>query len=37
MLAQVPQARVHPTLDAFADFLLERENIFDSTAGGLAR
>jgi D-glycero-D-manno-heptose 1,7-bisphosphate phosphatase len=37
ILAQVPHAHVHPTLDAFADFLLARENIVDSSAGGLAR
>jgi D-glycero-D-manno-heptose 1,7-bisphosphate phosphatase len=36
LLAQVPQARVHQSLDAFADFLLARDNIVDSTAGGLA-
>lgn len=37
MLVLVPHARVHPNLDAFADFLLARDNIVDSTAGGLAR
>lgn len=36
ILDQVPQARVHNSLDAFADFLLARDNIVDSTAGGLA-
>ena len=36
ILAQVPQARVHDSLDAFADFLLARDNIADSTAGGLS-
>lgn len=36
LLGQVPQARVHNSLDAFADFLLARDNIIDSTAGGLA-
>ena len=36
ILAQVPQARVHQSLDAFADFLLARDNITDSTAGGLS-
>ena len=36
ILAQVPQARVHHSLDAFADFLLARDNITDSTAGGLS-
>ena len=36
ILAQVPQARVHHSLDTFADFLLARDNITDSTAGGLA-
>jgi D-glycero-D-manno-heptose 1,7-bisphosphate phosphatase len=36
ILTQVPQARVHQSLDAFADFLLARDNIVDSTAGGLA-
>lgn len=36
LLAQVPQAKVHQSLDTFADFLLARDNIVDSTAGGLA-
>ena len=36
LLSQVPQARVHQSLDAFADFLLTRSNMADSTAGGLA-
>ena len=36
MLAQVPLARVHASLDAFADFLLARDNIADSSTGGLA-
>ncbi len=36
ILVQVPQAQVHQSLDAFADFLLARDNIADSTAGGLA-
>ena len=36
LVAQVPQARVHKSLDAFADFLLARDNIVDSGVGGLA-
>ena len=36
LVAQVPQARVHNSLDAFADFLLARDNIVDSGVGGLA-
>ena len=36
LVAQVPQARVHNSLDAFADFLLTRDNIVDSGVGGLA-
>ena len=35
LLAQVPQAHVHQSLDAFADFLLARGNVVDSTSGGL--
>jgi D-glycero-D-manno-heptose 1,7-bisphosphate phosphatase len=35
MLAQVPQARVHASLGAFADFLLARDHTSDSTSGGL--
>ena len=35
LVAQVPQARVHNSLDAFADFLLTRDNIVDSGVGGL--
>jgi D-glycero-D-manno-heptose 1,7-bisphosphate phosphatase len=36
MLAQVPQARVHTSLGAFADFLLARDHTADSTSGSLA-
>jgi D-glycero-D-manno-heptose 1,7-bisphosphate phosphatase len=36
MLARVPEARVHGSLGAFADFLLTRDNIEDSGSGGLA-
>ena len=35
LLAQVPTARAHASLGAFADFLLQRDNHADSTAGGL--
>jgi D-glycero-D-manno-heptose 1,7-bisphosphate phosphatase len=35
MLAQVPSARVHESLGAFADFLLARDHNADSTSGGL--
>jgi D-glycero-D-manno-heptose 1,7-bisphosphate phosphatase len=35
MLAQVPQARVHASLGAFADHLLAREHRSDSQVGGL--
>ncbi|MBU6259223.1 MAG: D-glycero-beta-D-manno-heptose 1,7-bisphosphate 7-phosphatase [Burkholderiales bacterium] len=35
MLAQVPGTHVHASLGAFAEFLLERDHIADSTAGGL--
>lgn len=37
VLAQVPRARVHADLGAFADFLLKRDDSADSTAGGLGR
>ncbi len=37
LLDQVPGAQVHASLDAFADFLLQREGSSDSVAGGLAR
>lgn len=37
LLDQVPGAQVHASLDAFADFLLQREGNSDSVAGGLAR
>ncbi len=36
VLAQVPGAQVHASLDAFADFLLERDHIADSSSGGLS-
>lgn len=36
MLQQVPATRVHASLDAFADFLLQRGQVPDSTSGGLA-
>ncbi|MDE2371639.1 MAG: D-glycero-beta-D-manno-heptose 1,7-bisphosphate 7-phosphatase [Burkholderiales bacterium] len=35
MLAQVPGTHVHASLGAFAEFLLERDHVADSTAGGL--
>ncbi len=35
MVQQVPAARVHASLDAFADFLLQRGQVPDSSAGGL--
>ncbi len=35
MLEQVPGARVHADLGAFADFLLTRDHVVDSGAGGL--
>jgi hypothetical protein len=35
MLQQVPATRVHDSLDAFADFLLQRGQVPDSAAGGL--
>lgn len=35
MLAQVPAARVHENLGAFADYLLARDNNADSASGGL--
>lgn len=37
LLDQVPGAQVHASLDAFADFLLQREGSSDSVTGGLAR
>ncbi|KPF59541.1 histidinol phosphate phosphatase [beta proteobacterium AAP51] len=37
LLDQVPGAQVHASLDAFADFLLQRAGSNDSVAGGLAR
>ena len=36
LLAQVPGARVHGSLGAFADFLLTRDDIADSASGGLS-
>lgn len=35
MLAQVPATQVHADLGAFADFLLARDHVADSHAGGL--
>lgn len=35
VLAQVPGAQVHEDLNAFADFLLQRDHIVDSSTGGL--
>jgi hypothetical protein len=36
ILAHVPEARVHGSLGAFADFLLTRDHSEDSAAGNLA-
>ena len=36
LLAQVPDAQVHDDLAAFADFLLNRAHIVDSSSGGLS-
>ncbi len=36
VLSQVPAARAHASLGAFADFLLHRDNMPDSSAGSLA-
>ncbi len=36
VLNQVPAARAHANLGAFADFLLQRDNMPDSSAGSLA-
>jgi D-glycero-D-manno-heptose 1,7-bisphosphate phosphatase len=36
LLAQAPGARVHDSLGAFADFLLQRDHVVDSASGGLA-
>lgn len=36
MLEQVPGARVHADLGAFAEFMLERDHVVDSESGGLA-
>jgi D-glycero-D-manno-heptose 1,7-bisphosphate phosphatase len=36
LLAQVPSARVHADLAAFADFLLTRDHVVDSSAGALS-
>lgn len=35
VLAQVPGAQVHEDLNVFADFLLQRDHIVDSSTGGL--
>jgi D-glycero-D-manno-heptose 1,7-bisphosphate phosphatase len=36
MLAQVPGARAHADLAAFAEFLLQRDHVIDSETGGLS-
>jgi D-glycero-D-manno-heptose 1,7-bisphosphate phosphatase len=36
MLVQVPGARAHADLGAFAEFLLQRDHVLDSGSGGLA-
>jgi D-glycero-D-manno-heptose 1,7-bisphosphate phosphatase len=36
MLAQVPGTQVHADLAAFVDFLMQRDHVADSAAGGLA-
>lgn len=36
LLAQVPATRVHADLGAFADFLLQRDHITDSSVGALS-
>jgi len=36
MLSQVPGAQVHPDLGAFADHLMQRNHVSDSSPGGLA-
>lgn len=36
MMVQVPGTQVHADLGAFADFLMRRDHVADSTAGGLA-
>ncbi|MBX3637692.1 MAG: D-glycero-beta-D-manno-heptose 1,7-bisphosphate 7-phosphatase [Rubrivivax sp.] len=36
MMVQVPGTQVHADLGAFADFLMQRDHVADSTAGGLA-
>ena len=36
LLEQVPGARVHADLGAFAEFMLERDHVYDSESGGLA-
>jgi D-glycero-D-manno-heptose 1,7-bisphosphate phosphatase len=36
LLGQIPSARVHADLAAFADFLLERDHIADSSVGRLS-
>jgi len=37
LLAQVPSARAHDSLGAFADFLMQRDNHADSAVGSLSR
>ena len=36
LLAQVPGAHVHEDMNTFADFLLQRDHIVDSSTGGLS-
>ena len=36
MMEQVPDARVHADLAAFAEFMLERDHVVDSASGGFA-
>ena len=36
LLAQVPAAQVHADLGSFADFLLHRDHVDDSSSGGLS-
>ena len=36
MIVQVPGTRVHADLAAFADFLMQRDHVADSSTGGLA-
>jgi D-glycero-D-manno-heptose 1,7-bisphosphate phosphatase len=36
ILAQVPLTRIHADLPAFAEFMLERDHVFDSVSGGIS-